>query len=168
MAFKGSTIACCEAVTDAAEESPRSSEALNDHDLVWLLHFVHACVIGAAHDFAGTCHVLRMFFWFAIASCDAWFDRMPKRWKPWNACRRSTVLIGRKVQSSDMREEWKSAFALWNCVFDGVCCIRICLWIHACQMYIKSIIYIYIYISWACWFGIIFRLFNQLPKFIYN
>ena len=104
-------------------------------------------------------------FWFAIASCDAWFDRMPKRWKPWNACRRSTVLIGRKVQSSDMREEWKSAFALWNCVFDGVCCIRICLWIHACQMYIKSI---YIYISWACWFGIIFRLFNQLPKFIYN
>lgn len=34
MAFKGSTIACCEAVTDAAEESPRSSEALNDHDLV--------------------------------------------------------------------------------------------------------------------------------------
>lgn len=55
----------------------------------------------------------------------------------------------------------------------GIVCLMVFVAFEfACEyMHAKCILnqYIYIlYISWACWFGIIFRLFNQLPKFIYN
>lgn len=83
------------------EDSPRSSEVLNMM-LIVLLHCVHACVIGASHGVAGTCHVLSIFCLEAVQlQCLIWQDAqaletLKRMQEQYRACRDKKEKVSEK------------------------------------------------------------------------